>query len=251
MKNLLRLLPLGALSLLASLTPAAAQMGSNPFARIYAAPSNPQPPAATPNPGLGAAQQNPYGAAGMNQMPMPAYSSEPIDPNHKLGNGDQLSFAVVEDRGEPNQVLTVNASGDVLVPNIGLVPAAGKTVAQFSSEVKARLERDYYYHATVMMGLTATAARQSRGRVYVTGAVHMIGAVDLPVDEKLTVSKAIIKAGGPKDVANLRKVRVMNKDGAYRGSFVDFKDILAGKYKTDLTLEPGDTVVVPERSVVF
>ena len=184
-------------------------------------------------------------------MTVPSFGSEPIDLNHKLGNGDQLSFAVVEDRGEPPQQLAVNASGDVLVPNIGLVPAAGKTVAQFSAEVKARLERDYYYHATVMMGLASAAARQSRGRVYVTGAVHMIGAVDLPVDEKLTVSKAVIKAGGAKDVADLRRVRVMNKDGVDRGIKVDLKDIMTGRSKSDVTLEPGDTVVVPSRAVIF
>lgn len=249
MKTLFRLLPLGVLCLCAVTTPAAAQMGSNPFARIYAAPQRGQAPAATPNPALAAAQ-NPYAAAGLNPAAVPP-SYEAADPNHKLGTGDTLSFLVVEDREPAPQSVVVNASGDAQIPYIGLVPATGKTVAQFTSEVKARLEREYFYHANVMMGLTQTAIRQSRGRVYVTGEVHIVGAVDIPADEALTVSKAVIKAGGMMDFGDQRAVKVIDKDGKERARKVDVKAIMSGKSKGDMALEPGDTVIVPRRSIIF
>ncbi len=126
--------------------------GSNPFGRIYAPPSNPQPLPAR-DAMLPVAPGGYNGGVMVPGMAVP-YNSEPVEPNHKLNRGDKLSFRVVEDRdNKPPESLAVTDSGEVNIPLIGPVAAAGKSVAQLSAEVKARLEREYYYHATVVMGL--------------------------------------------------------------------------------------------------
>lgn len=225
--------------------------GSSPFGRVYTPPANSQP-ALLPNP-AGAPVAGSYNPGGVNPgYPAPAYSSEPIEPDHKLNQGDQLSFRVVEDRdSKPPETLLVTPSGEVNIPLIGPIPAAGKSVAQFTSEVKARLEREYYYHATVVMGLNSVAQRPSRGRVYISGAVHAQGPQELPLDEPLTVSKAVIKAGGPLDFSDLTKVKVLRKGNTGKPLIVNVKQILKGNPAGDIALQAGDTIVVPEAWIKF
>src|SRR6476660_5607513 len=57
------------------------------------------------------------------------------DNRQKLGAGDRISYRVIEDQDETKS-LTINDSGDVLVPYLGLVRAVGKTSLELSKEVK-------------------------------------------------------------------------------------------------------------------
>src|SRR4028118_1307278 len=67
-----------------------------------------------------------------------------LDDRRKLGIGDQVRFRVVEDRKEPTP-LVVTDSGEMEVPLIGRVNAAGKTCKQLAYEIKSGLEKEYYY----------------------------------------------------------------------------------------------------------
>ncbi len=175
-----------------------------------------------------------------------ALSTEPIDPDHKLNRGDQLSFRVQEDRDDKIWPLTVTDSGEVQLPLPGCrVKAVGKSTRQLTSDIKSMLEHEYYYHATVDLGLVAVAARASRGRVYVSGAVKQVGSVELPLDAPLTASEAVYQMGGPVDFSNLKRTRVMRKGGPEKGIPVNIKAVEEGKLDQDIVLEPGDRVIVP------
>lgn len=179
-----------------------------------------------------------------------ALPNEPIDPDHKLNPGDSLSYRVREDRDDnlPPSTLTVTDSGEVQLPLGGRVKATGKSTRQLTADIKSVLEREYYYHATVDLGLIAVARRASRGRVYVSGAVKQTGSVELPLDSPLTASEAIYQMGGPVDFSNLKKARVMRKGGPEKGIPVNVKAVEEGKLDQDVVLQPGDRVIVPEAS---
>src|SRR5947209_2333954 len=100
-----------------------------------------------------------------------------------------------------NPILRVNDSGELEVPYIGLVPAAGRSCKELAYAVKAALEREYYYHATVIIAVDHVSDK-SRGKIYVYGSVKGQGPQEIPADESYTVSKAIIRAGGFGDFAN-------------------------------------------------
>src|ERR1051325_4170499 len=89
-----------------------------------------------------------------------------LDDKKRLGTNDYVSFRVVEDRDNESQRLRVNDNGELEVPYIGLVPADGKTCKQLAYSIKAALEREYYYHATVILALDRVSEK-SRGRIYV------------------------------------------------------------------------------------
>src|SRR5436190_19848022 len=76
-----------------------------------------------------------------------------LDDKKRLGSNDYVSFRVVEDRDNESQHLRVNDNGELEVPYIGLVPASGRTCKELAYNVKAALEREYYYHATVILAI--------------------------------------------------------------------------------------------------
>src|SRR5882672_2317028 len=92
-------------------------------------------------------------------------SMEVLDDKKKLGPNDFVSFRVVEDRDNESQRLRVNDNGELEVPYIGLVQAAGKSCRELAYSVKAALEREYYYHATVIIAVDKVSEK-SRGKIY-------------------------------------------------------------------------------------
>ena len=170
-----------------------------------------------------------------------------LDDKKKLGANDSVSFRVVEDRDNESQHLRVNDSGELEVPYVGLVPAAGKTCRELAYHVKSLLEREYYYHATVILAVERVSEK-SRGKVYVYGSVKQQGPQEIPADESYTVSKAVIRAGGFGDFANKRKVRLTRKNG--QDSVVDLKRIIEkGHSDEDVVLQPDDQIYVPQRLI--
>ena len=174
-------------------------------------------------------------------------SMEVLDDKKKLGLNDFVSFRVVEDRDNDSQRLRVNDSGELEVPYVGLVPAQGKTCKELAFNIKSALEKEYYYHATVILAVDRVSEK-SRGRIYVYGSVKSQGPQEVPPDESYTVSKAVIRAGGFGDFANKRKVKVTRKNG--KDFTVDLKRVIEeGHTEEDVVLQPDDQIYVPQRLI--
>lgn len=191
-----------------------------------------------------------------------------LDDRHKLVPGDKLSFLILEDRHLPNfdnnrvtsapvdlsKALTVADTGELDVPYVGRVIVSGKTCKDVAAEVKVLLEKDYYYRATVVLGLDQMS--RVLGRVYVWGEVRSQGAIEIPANENLTASKAILRAGGFNDWAKKNKVKVIRaataEGGAKQEIVVDMEEVLKeGKMEKDVPLQPDDMIVVPRRTINF
>lgn len=170
-----------------------------------------------------------------------------LDDKKKLGSNDWVSFRVVEDRDNESQRLRVNDNGELEVPYVGLVPAKGKSCKELAYSIKSLLEKEYYYHATVILAVDRVSDKY-KGRVYVYGSVKGQGPQEIPPDESYTVSKAIIKAGGFGDFANKRKVKLTRKNG--QEFSVDLKRVIEeGHTEEDLELQPDDQIYVPQRLI--
>ena len=170
-----------------------------------------------------------------------------LDDKKKLGSNDYITFRVVEDRDNDSQRLRVNDNGELEVPYVGLVPARGKSCKELAYTIKSLLEKDYYYHATVILAVERISEK-SRGRIYVYGSVKGQGPQEIPPDESYTVSKAIIKSGGFGDFANKRKVKLTRKNG--QEFTVDLKRVIEeGHTDEDLELQPDDQIYVPQRLI--
>jgi polysaccharide export outer membrane protein len=174
-----------------------------------------------------------------------------LDDTRTLKVGDRLSVRILEDKNPP-YALMVTDSGEVEVPLIGRIRVTDKNCKSLAYAIKGPLERDYYYKATVIVGLDQ-AGNKSPGRVYVTGEIRTQGPMDIPPDETLTVSRVILRAGGFGDFANQKKVKLVRTTGNTTVSKIVncvlvFKK---GRVDLDLPVEPGDTIIVPARLINF
>jgi polysaccharide export outer membrane protein len=175
------------------------------------------------------------------------------DDKYKLRIGDRISFQIVEDKDAPKG-LAITDSGEVDMPYLGRVSAVDKTCKQLAAELKAQLEKEYYYRATVIVALDA--ANRVLGRVYVLGQVRSQGAIELTVNENLTVGTAILRAGGLGDFANKKRVKLIRgggSDGAAKQIIeLNMVEILEqGKVEKDVVLQPNDFIIVPSRLINF
>jgi polysaccharide export outer membrane protein len=176
-----------------------------------------------------------------------------LDDHYRLVIGDQLSFQIIEDKDDPVH-LTVTDSGDLQIPYLGRYPATGKTCKELAEALKMELEKKYYKQATVIIAVDLKP--RSRGKIYLVGAITAPGPQELSSDETLTVSKAILRAGGLTGFADGKDVKITRSNGTAAGGeksfIVNVTEIYEkGKTENDLPLQPGDLIFVPERMIRF
>ncbi len=174
-----------------------------------------------------------------------------LDDKQKLAPGDRIMFRVVEDQ-EPPRPLTITDGGELDVPELGLVIAAGKTCKQLALEIKPKLEATTYYQATVIIGIELLNRTMSGRRVYVAGEVPRPGPQEIPGGETWSVTKAIMRAGGFTQYADKKGVRLVRgggKGAPGKSSTVNVVDVWEkGRTELDLPVEPEDVIYVPARA---
>lgn len=189
-------------------------------------------------------------------------SMEVLDDTQPIEPGDLISMRVVEDRREPLQ-LRVGATGEVNAPHIGLVKAAGRTCKQLAFEVKRRLEQNYYNSATVVVAIDLKRQDDPNARIRYTsseidfftvyGQVLRQGKYELPQDEDITISQAILRAGGFAQFANPRKVKLVRKTPqGNKTILVNLDSIMRqGNLDYDVYIRNNDVIIVDEKKVNF
>lgn len=190
---------------------------------------------------------------------VPSASMEALDDKFILGIGDRISFRIEEDLDDPREPLepkplVVTDSGEIEIPYLGRIHAENTTCKQLAREIKTLLEKDYYKQATVILSIDLKS--KTRGKIYIVGPVRIPGPQDIPSDEVLTLSKAIMHAGGFGDFADRRNVKITRKSAHGEGDkqtiIRDVGEIFdKGKVENDIELQPGDIILVPERTIRF
>ncbi|HXW08865.1 MAG TPA: polysaccharide biosynthesis/export family protein [Vicinamibacterales bacterium] len=158
--------------------------------------------------------------------------------DYRLVPGDKLRIEVYKDP-QLSQSLQIRPDGKITLPLVGDVPAAGATPRELAQQLTERLRE--YVTAPVV---TVIVAEAMPPMVYVMGEVNSPGAQ--PMGEPITVLQALAVAGGFKDFANPKKIRILRRTGNGTVQTIQFnyKDAVEGPGRP-VFLQPGDTVIVP------
>ena len=113
--------------------------------------------------------------------------------------GDVLQITVFQVQ-DFNREAQVDAAGNIVLPLIGGVPAAGKTVHEVESEIAQRLRAKYLQNPQVLVTIKDAVGL----RVSVEGAVKTPGVIQLRGDTTLT--HVIAQAQGFTDTADKSSV---------------------------------------------
>jgi polysaccharide export outer membrane protein len=157
---------------------------------------------------------------------------------YRMGAGDKLRIEVYKDP-QLSQSAQVRPDGKVTLPLVGDMMATGLTPIELRDAITAALKEFITNPTVTVIVVEATAAT-----AYVMGEVNHPGAVNLQAP--LTIMQALALAGGLKDFADAKNVRVIRKapSGVQTINF-NYKEALKST-SAPIYLRPGDTVVVPD-----
>ena len=205
-------------------------------------------------PGLGLAQTAAPNATGSKTLPTvgtmgsttTSPSTTPAPPaaataaDYRLAPGDKLRVEVYKD-AQLSQSLQIRPDGKVTLPLIGDIVATDMTPIQLRDRIANSL-KEYVTNPVV----TVIVVEASPVMVYVMGEVTTPGSI--PMRGPMTVLQALAMAGGFKEFANTKNIRILRKAGGILKTETtipfNYNEAIKGN-ATPVYLMPGDMVVVP------
>ncbi|HTR97116.1 MAG TPA: polysaccharide biosynthesis/export family protein, partial [Candidatus Acidoferrales bacterium] len=163
--------------------------------------------------------------------------------DYVLGSGDVIAVSVWL-HPELERTLTINEDGNVTLPPVGDIKAAGFTTKQLSDKIADRLS-SYLRQTTTVTVTVTTYMSQS---VFVTGGVAKPGHYGF---ERIpTIIDVLGQAGGAVPGSDLSQVQILRKEGDSRKVInADLTTaIRTGDTSSLPELKVGDTIVVPGAS---
>ena len=151
---------------------------------------------------------------------------------------DQISVNVFKEEDLTTPDVVIDEAGNVSLPLIGEVHAAGLSPGQFARKVEQAYGRSYLRDPRVNIVLVKPAPRV----ISVEGEVKTPGVYE--VQQGYTLLSALALAGSPLETAKHDEVLVFRqKDGQRMGGRFNITDIRAGRSPDPLVL-PGDVIVI-------
>ena len=167
-------------------------------------------------------------------------AAEAQQDEYVLGTDDVLAISVWM-HPELERTVTVDARGNIVLPPIGEVKAAGLTAKQLADRISDRVSSYLRQTTTVTVSVTQFLSHS----VYVSGAVARPGRYGF--DQIPGLLDVLSQAGGALPTADLSRVQVLRREGAtLRGLPADLTTALQMGTEEGLPrLLPGDAIVVP------
>jgi protein involved in polysaccharide export with SLBB domain len=160
-----------------------------------------------------------------------------------LATGDKISVAILNDATEKSRgEFILSSSGEIEIPYIGEVKAAGKLSAELKREIRDRLADGYLVNPVVSINVLEINSR----KISVSGQVVKNGTIKYVPN--MTIVDAIAQSGGLTPMARANAVRVTrNEKGGKTNTYVlPFEMILEAK-RPNFPMLPGDQVYIDTR----
>jgi len=165
-------------------------------------------------------------------------SASAIASQFVLGTADVIKISVWKN-ADLSQTATIGPDGFVSLPLLGDVHVAGMTANQLAQDLKSRLS-SFVVNPQVTVGILDIRSRQ----VYVTGQVGKPGGY--PLIMPISPLQLIAQAGGLNTFANRKDIVILRGSGGHveRLKF-NYNSAVRGDPKQNISLQAGDTVIVP------
>lgn len=179
---------------------------------------------------------------GNELAPLPFADTVATNEQYRIGALDQLNVTVFQVPDLSVEKVQVDAAGQVQLPLVGTIRAAGMTTDELAQVVTEKLAT-YLQHPQVAV----TVAQAASQKVTVDGAVTEAGVYE--IRGRTSLMQAVAMAKGPSRTANIRRVAIFRTvDGQRMAAVFDLQAIREGK-SPDPAIQ-GDDIVVVEGSAI-
>lgn len=167
-----------------------------------------------------------------------------LPPPENLGDGVSRNISIndvlevdVFQVNDLDRTVTVEANGEISVPLIGAVKAAGLTLPELERELERRYNKNYLQSAEISVFMKESFGQ----RITLDGQFTKPGIY--PASSQTTLLQAVAQAGGLTPLSDERRVFVYRKYSTGRKvANYSIRDIRAGN-KPDPKLYGGDVIV--------
>ena len=178
-------------------------------------------------------------AAGGDAPKLPAVEAASSRPEYIIGLGDQLQIMIWKEP-ELTQTMSVRIDGQISLPLIGDVQAAGKTIR----DLKKILEEKY---GTVITdpAVSVMLIQSKSWRYYIIGQIKQPG--EFPIDFPITILQALARSGGFLEWAKTDRISIVRHE-AGKETIVPFnyEALVNGQnLQQNALVKPGDTIIIP------
>ena len=164
-------------------------------------------------------------------------AAEPMA-EYRIGPLDSLDVIVFQIADLSLKKVQVDSRGQLRLPLIGSVTAGGRTAAELSADIAAKLGEKYLQDPEVSVVVVEALSQ----KVTVEGAVNEAGV--FPLKGRTGLLEAVAEAKGESRTGNPRRVAIVRSvNGAPHAARFDLAAIRAGRAR-DPEVVAGDTVVV-------
>jgi len=171
-------------------------------------------------------------------QPEPAAPKSAAIDSYMIGASDVIMVTVFKEPALSGSLL-VRPDGMISMPLLGDVKASGKSPVQLADDITVKLKK-FVQDPNV----TVVLSQSNSKIVYLMGEVNKPGPVGLTPG--MTLLQAIATGGGLSSYANSKKIYILRNTGGKQEKIpVRYKQALKGDGSLNLTLYPGDTIVVP------
>jgi polysaccharide export outer membrane protein len=158
--------------------------------------------------------------------------------HYTIGSDDVLDVLVWEEPQLSGRV-RVASDGNITMPLINQVTAAGRTTQQLQDDLTNKFS-PFVNDPKVTVRIYNPASRA----FYALGEVAKPGRYPLMSGEVL--SQGLAAAGGPTEYANLRKIKIVRRtDDSQIEITVNYNAVTKGDLSADVPLQRADTIMVP------
>ena len=163
-------------------------------------------------------------------------SAAPVDPNKYLIGPEDILFIRVWREPDFTLPAAVRPDGKITMPLIGDVQAGDQTPMQLTKAITELLGK-YINNPDVNVIVTDVRSK----KYYIDGEVLKPGTYLLVTP--MTVLEALSNAGGFRDFANTKKIRILRQGNILH---FNYKDVSRGKnLEQNIKVEAGDHIIVP------
>ena len=169
-----------------------------------------------------------------------------VGSNYVLKVSDVIELDVYQER-DLNKSVRIEGDGTVSLALVGKVKLAGMTVGESKSLITDLYNRDYLVDPQISLLVVSFSPKV----LHILGSVGSPGVVNIPPDRDLTLTEALSMVGGVTRMGNPRAIKIkrVDQDGSTRQMEVNFSKVVQDPDVTDLVLNEGDTIWVPERII--
>jgi protein involved in polysaccharide export with SLBB domain len=169
------------------------------------------------------------GPAAADEQSAAVAAGAAADTQYRISPGDKLNI-IVFGQEDVSGEFQVDGTGNITMPLLGQMAAAGRSVTQLQSEITAALDKDYIVNPRVSIEVL------NYRPFYILGQVNSPGSY--PYVSGMDVRQAIAIAGGFTRRARTSSVKVIRETA---------KGSVEIEAKPDAPVLPGDTIEVDRR----